>query len=391
MWVKSLFRGWLGQGRTTRALKTRGRIVRLGVEALEDRTLPSSYTAASVSDLIADINAVNTTGGSNTIALVAGTTFALTAVNDTTHGATGLPQIAATDNLTILGNGATIARSTALGTPSFRLFDVASGASLSLSSLTLQGGLAFGSGVAAEGGAIYNQGILNLSGVTVQNNVAQGAEGGLNLPGQSAAGGGIYSAGVLTLQASSIQNNQAIGGQGGQGEGPPSRGGYPIAAPGGAGGSALGGGLYVGGGAASLTDTILAGNTAQGGLGGNGSVGGVVVGVDAMGGSGSVNIPGGKGGTGGAGLGAGLYAAGGTITLVNDSVTNSSAQGGAGGNGGAGKPKGANGSPGLGEGGGLYVDAAALAYLDAFTQANIKHNHASTGNADIYGSYSTYP
>src|SRR5262249_58871788 len=83
----------------------------------------SSYTASTVSDLIADVTAANAAGGANTVTLVAGTTFTLTAVDNTTDGATGLPVIAAKDNLTIIGNGDVIARSTANGTPAFRLLD----------------------------------------------------------------------------------------------------------------------------------------------------------------------------------------------------------------------------------------------------------------------------
>ena len=51
----------------------------------------ASYTAASVSALIADINAANTAGGANTITLTAPTTspYVLTAVNNSTDGATG--------------------------------------------------------------------------------------------------------------------------------------------------------------------------------------------------------------------------------------------------------------------------------------------------------------
>src|SRR5262249_1936057 len=127
------------------------------LEILEDRTLLSNYTAASVSDLVADINAANQAGRTNTIALVANTPYTLAAVDNTTAGATGLPVIAANDNLTIVGNGATIARRTNSTTPAFRLLDVAAGASLSLQGLTLQNGWAFGSGVAADGGAIFNQ------------------------------------------------------------------------------------------------------------------------------------------------------------------------------------------------------------------------------------------
>src|SRR6516164_7391948 len=47
------------------------RTLRLNLEQLEDRTLLSSYSAATVSDLIADINAANSAGGSNTITLTA--------------------------------------------------------------------------------------------------------------------------------------------------------------------------------------------------------------------------------------------------------------------------------------------------------------------------------
>src|SRR5262249_12217272 len=203
--------------RRTRARRPRPpacRGPRLTLERLEDRTLLSGYTASTVSDLIADVSAANAAGGANTITLVAGKTFTLTAVDNTTDGATGLPVIAATDNPTIIGNGDVIGPGTANGTPAFRLLDVAGGASLTLSGLTLQGGLAFGGGVSAEGGAIYNQGTLSLTGVTVQNNQALGSQGvSRGAAGGSAAGGGVWSGGALTLQNCTIQNNQAVGGR----------------------------------------------------------------------------------------------------------------------------------------------------------------------------------
>src|SRR5262249_42364988 len=148
------------------------------LEQLEDRTVPANFTAAGVAELIADINAANLAGGANTVTLAAKTTLAFTAVNNTTDGAPRLPGIAAGHNLPIVGNGATIQRSTATGTPAFRLLDVAGGGTLTLRALTLQGGLAFGYGVSAQGGAIYSQGTLTLSGVTVQQNAAQGPQGG---------------------------------------------------------------------------------------------------------------------------------------------------------------------------------------------------------------------
>ena len=86
-----------------------------------------------------------------------------------------LPQIAAGVTLTIDGGGAVIARSSAAA--AFRLFNVASGGSLTLKNLTLTGGLAAGAGTAAEGGAIYNSGALTLSSVMVKSNMARGSDG----------------------------------------------------------------------------------------------------------------------------------------------------------------------------------------------------------------------
>jgi hypothetical protein len=406
MWLAKL-RNLVFAPRSPQPLASQGRRAKLVLERLEDRNLPSSYTAATVADLIADINAANAAGGANTITLVANTTFVLSAVDNTTDGATGLPVIAANDSLTFAGNGDTLARSTAAGTPDFRLLDVASGGSLTLNNLTLQGGLAFGAGVSAEGGGIYNQGTLFLNGVTVQNNSAQGSPGQASSPGQSAAGGGIYSSGSLTLQGCTVQNNQARGGSalssafdvdGGSGAGGgiysgglltlqgstiqnnQALGGQGGTYRGSFGGNGLGGGLYVAGGTSSLSNVNLFANTAQGGAGGDGVLGG---GPEA-----GKHPPGFAAGNGGNGFGGGLYVAGGTVSLLNSTVDYNSAQGGAGGKGVQGS---ANGQPGLGEGGGLYIDAAALVCLDAFTQANVKHNQASASGNNIHGSYTTCP
>jgi hypothetical protein len=378
--------------------------VRLGVQQLQDRIVPTGFTAGTVAELMAGINAANTAGGSNIIRLVAGNTFTLTAVDNTTDGATGLPVIAANDTLTIVGNGDTIQRSTASGTPAFRLFDVASGASLTLKNMTVQGGLAQGDGSgasAAEGGAIYSQGSLGLHAVTVQSNTAQGglegnaAGGGIysggsltlasctiqnnlavgNLSGTAggrAAGGGIYSGGSLSAQSSTVRNNQALGGVGLSGNhfSPPF---------GGRGGSAFGGGLYISAGTATLTNVTVSSNTAQGGTGGIGGVRQFLSAYSDL-----------RGGNGGNGLGGGLYAAGGTIDLHQVTVTGNTAAGGAGGEEG---PRQGNvfkqpdGSPGKGEGGGLYIDAAAAVTLDPFTLTNVSNNTATTSNPNIEGVY----
>lgn len=81
-----------------RNLASRGKKARLFLEQLEGRALLSNYSAATVSALIADIKAANTVGGSNTITLTAPTGSPYQLLNS------ALPGIAATDNLTIVGN-----------------------------------------------------------------------------------------------------------------------------------------------------------------------------------------------------------------------------------------------------------------------------------------------
>src|SRR5262249_45424335 len=154
------------------------------------------------------------------------------------------------------------------GTPAFRLFDVDAGASLTLKSLTLQGGLAqselSGNGPAdsSRGGAVFNQGILTLNGVTLQNNLAKGGGSWWYFslfPAGNGEGGAVYSSGIITVMNSTIANNSAIGGRGLNAvTGKHSTGGtaefHPLPSEGSAGGDGLGGGLYVAGGTVSISD-----------------------------------------------------------------------------------------------------------------------------------------
>src|SRR5262245_4981644 len=196
----------------------------LQLEALEDRSVPTTFFAATASALIADINAANKAGGSNTIILSSapgGGHYVLMAVNNTQDGANGLPVISgggrkvAADNLTIVGNGNIIERGS--GAPAFRLFDVASGGSLTLEDVTLANGLAYGAGSAAQGGAVRNQGTVVLSNVTVYSNEALGQSfqsnnGKKGSSSGNAAGGGIWSSGALTVENQSVfQFNRVIG------------------------------------------------------------------------------------------------------------------------------------------------------------------------------------
>jgi hypothetical protein len=253
-----------------------------------------------------------------------------------------------------------IQRSTTAGTPAFRLFEVAAGGSLMLQNLTVTGGLAQGTGTSAQGGGIYSAGTLNLSGVTVQGNKAQGANGvvvSANTPatvGASASGGGLYMAGgTLSLSNDTITGNSAIGGNGGG-----STFFFNLAGDGGVG---AGGGLYVAGGSVTLNSNSISGNNATGGVGGYAY---------------QLN------GNGGSGSGGGLYLAGGNLSMSGDAITGNNAIGGVGGNGGSGSSAsghfaGGRGTGGTGSGGGLYVGANVVTL--GLTNENISNNKTAGG------------
>jgi hypothetical protein len=153
-------------------------------------------TASTVSQLIADINYANSAGGAITINLAPGATFDLKSADNTTDGGNGLPVIGGTKAvaLTIIGNGATIRRTAVIDRyynvkNPFRLFDVASGSSLTLSQATLKGGWT------STGGAILNQGTVNLV-------------NGSTLSGNTGVGGGIYNNDTVTVESfSGISGN----------------------------------------------------------------------------------------------------------------------------------------------------------------------------------------
>jgi hypothetical protein len=213
---------------------------------------------------------------------------------------------------------------------------------------------------------------------------------------------------VLTLEGgTTIRANHALGGAGA-----PNLGVFS-----GAGGGGMGGGVYVDGGTATLTNVTLSGNTAQGGQGGAGST--TQLGLTRT-----------FGGAGGCGQGGALDVAGGTVTLTSATLSNNSASGGAGGlaGGGSGASDGQSGdglggalyagsgtvqlwnvlvksntvqggsittgtraNTGLAEGGGLYIEVLAAVSLDTLTQVT---NNTATINgkpqpSDIYGSYTT--
>ena len=304
------------------------------------------------------------------------------------------------------------------------------------------GGLG-GAGGSGEGGGLFASNIVNFTfpngqttvigvGATVTvtessftANVAQGGAGGTGGNGQ---GGGIGSlASAVDLNNTQLVGNTAAGGSGGNGV---------AGGAGGAGGSALGGGLYSSGSsslsfvdgevvvtpvpaAATVTNSSVIGNVAQGGDGGAGAGAGGAGGLGAGGGAyndnaSSLSISGsllsfneaaggrggaggstGTGGSGGNGFGGAIFNAGpgtiefegfvfgtlpgGTLDLAIDLVTANLAIGGSAGHGAA------NGSTGQGTGGGLYLATGGTATVN---QTLVVLNSASTSDRNIHGTTS---
>ena len=160
----------------------------------------AATVACSVPSLVAAITTANATSG--TVTLTSGCVYTLTAVNNTTDGGTGLPVI--TGKVTVQGSGATITRSAVAGTPAFRMFDVATAGSLTVTSLTFSNGVA-NNGVQG-GGAIYSHGTLSVTGSTFTGNSSPASTG--------TSGGAINNSGVLTVTTSSFSGNTAQEGGG---------------------------------------------------------------------------------------------------------------------------------------------------------------------------------
>lgn len=108
----------------------------------------------------------------NTVNLGGGT-YLLTAVDNTNDGPSGLASVSAAKTLVINGAGSTIERSTAPGTPDFRIFhlDGVTGTTLTLNDLTLRNGLVpatqTGGAIRASGTGGSTTTFLNMNRCTV--------------------------------------------------------------------------------------------------------------------------------------------------------------------------------------------------------------------------------
>ncbi|MGA2658676.1 MAG: choice-of-anchor Q domain-containing protein [Verrucomicrobiota bacterium] len=218
---------------------------------------------------------------------------------------------------------------------------------------------------APSGGAILNEGgQVSLQACVFQGNSAQGGHDQYGDGPCDAYGGAIHNEGILNVSACTFQENSAAG-----------SGGFTAyqhpGASGGPGGSAFGGAICNLGTLALTSSTILS-NSASGGGGGRGNSG-------AAGGQ-FGEIGSGSGGHGGDGLSGGLFA-GGTASAVNCTFFANTGAAGGGGQGGAawtgvytdpfghtyqeGGPAGADGTGGYGDGsgcGGVALTNCTLAF-----------------------------
>jgi hypothetical protein len=358
------------------------------VEACESRTLLSTFVVNTTSDvtnasdglttLREAVVSANAHAGADTISF---SSSVFTAGSLHTIKLTG-GQLTITDTkgaTTITGPGAGVL--SVNGNAKDRVFQIASGATVTLSGLLVTNGLSVSPspGAIAKGGGILNAGTLTLNNITVSANTAKGGSGTSSKPGSGAWGGGIYSTGPLTLNNCSITSNTAQGGNASSGT-------YPNAY----GGVGMGGGIaQTSSGLAStsqlvLNASIISGNTAIGGN--SGPVGPTSYGPAGSAGGGGVSSSGKVTATGcnilnnsakagnGVNRGVGGGAAGGgldcsSLTMSNTTVGGNTATGGRNG--------------GRAGGGGISVNGP----VQTISSSVVSGNRAVGGNADTYPSH----
>ena len=196
-------------------------LLRLGLLAISMAVVAQAATFniadGDVAGLIAAINTANANPDADTINLASGGTYTLTQVGglDGWNGPSGLPII--NGQLTINGNGATIQRSSAAGTPDFRIIFWTSG-DLSLDGVTIKGGKGGdGAGLLIKGSTNPYIGKVLIRNSTITENNTQ-YSGAVSYGGYlGGAGGGIQNMGSLTLMNSTISRNRSFSGYGGGG------------------------------------------------------------------------------------------------------------------------------------------------------------------------------
>src|SRR5262245_17445478 len=189
---------WLRSARSTR-LNKRAMAVRLGLESLEDRSVPSTFTVVNFADsgtgsLRQAVLDANANPGADLIRFGPGARDGIIVL---TSG-----QLSITDHLQIDGPAAD--RLAVSGNDASRVFQISSSVAVSIDGLTVTHGRAAG-----QGGGIFNAGALTLSDAILSDNRVFGIPGAS--VGVNAWGGGIFNSGVLTVYYSSFSRNHSIG------------------------------------------------------------------------------------------------------------------------------------------------------------------------------------
>jgi hypothetical protein len=258
------------------------------LEPLEDRTVPSTLTITSAAD----------DGSAGTLRVVLGSAQSGDAIRFA-HQLRGHTitltqgQLVVNQNVDVEGPGAD--KLTISGNAAGRIFDIGSGATVTIAGLTLTGGMS------SDGAAILNGGSLTLSHDVLSGNVAQGIAGGGLFGDGIGRGGGVENQAGATLDVSqsTFTGNQALGSPNG--------------------GNAFGGGIYNQTGTVTIDSSTFTANQALGAKGGSGGVP-----VNLHDGLSSTDLDGAGGG--------GIWNDGGSLTVTNSTLTNNLAVAGVGGN-----------------------------------------------------------
>ncbi len=213
------------------------------------------------------------------------------------------------ENLTI--NGAALAQPVQIsGSHSSRVFEIASGSTVTLDALTITGG------ASGSGGGLYNSGTLTLNQCVVSSNSASRTGPGVNV-----FGGGLYNSGTLTLNQCVVSSNSASRSSGGAGTSVSGGGLYNSgmltlnqclvssnSASRSSGTNVFGGGLFSSG-TVAINQCTMSGNTAQTGGG-----------VDMGGGTVNLNQSTVSANSASSGQGGGLYLTSGSCNVTNSIV-----------------------------------------------------------------------
>jgi hypothetical protein len=206
---------------------------KLAFEPLEDRRVLATFTVTNLGDAVVTgpgsapgtlrqaIYDANNSAGADLIQFAAGLSgdVDLSVADD---ASVGLSALLVTSQITIQGNanGITIRRDAAA--PEMRLVLVAAGGDLSLDTIMLAGGLARGAnggtgqnGGTAFGGAVYNQGTLQIIASTFYGNAAIGGNAGQGGIAGAGLGGAVYNDGsTLSIRNSTLSGNYVSSGTG---------------------------------------------------------------------------------------------------------------------------------------------------------------------------------